>query len=472
KFCDGLFWLGDLRVDFLYNGPTNGQTGTTEEMEGYLLGKRRIDNLITGSDHKKLEKQAGQESFMALQTANTARDTAAKVREDPMLAIKKQEQAAYEAMMNDPIRRRQLLANMGLSDETKDRSKRREDKHRKRRHRHRDEDSDDERRHRHRRQAHSRSRSPSWHRRDGSDEGNDRRRSSRRDSPKRRRYDSDEDVDRRRERRSRSPRRREREDRDSHQERGDRWDDRRRDGDRRDSRRDERHDRQDDRGRDGDRERSYDRPRRHSDRSPQDQHRRRFDGGRRNGGFAQGGGGARDNKADEEEKARKLAAMQSAASELDSSREQRHRHQAARSAGKPRASNQTQQLIMGGDLNLKKSFHPGLLKNQAKVWEEEKKALDERKKTQQRINELKEERAREEIQKQLEAAGHTKKIDRRNPTLINYDQGLEVARRIQASRYLECSAMKNRGVNEAFTEAARVALSVKKERDESKCIVM
>ncbi|RBQ69472.1 hypothetical protein VDGD_21553 [Verticillium dahliae] len=32
--------------------------------------------------------------------------------------------------------------------------------------------------------------------------------------------------------------------------------------------------------------------------------------------------------------------------------------------------------------------------------------------------------------------------------------------------------MKNRGVNEAFTEAARVALSVKKERDESKCIVM
>ncbi|KAM0277765.1 hypothetical protein ACHAQH_005558 [Verticillium albo-atrum] len=62
--------------------------------------------------------------------------------------------------------------------------------------------------------------------------------------------------------------------------------------------------------------------------------------------------------------------------------------------------------------------------------------------------------------------------EKRNPTLINYDQGLEVARRIQASRYLECSAMKNRGVNEAFTEAARVALSVKKERDESKCIVM
>jgi Rho family, other len=56
--------------------------------------------------------------------------------------------------------------------------------------------------------------------------------------------------------------------------------------------------------------------------------------------------------------------------------------------------------------------------------------------------------------------------------MINYEQGLEVARRINALRYLECSAMRNRGVNEAFTEAARVALSVKKEREDSKCVVM
>jgi Rho family, other len=59
----------------------------------------------------------------------------------------------------------------------------------------------------------------------------------------------------------------------------------------------------------------------------------------------------------------------------------------------------------------------------------------------------------------------------KKPT-INYEQGLEVARRINALRYLECSAMRNRGVNEAFTEAARVALSVKKEREDSRCVVM
>ena len=62
----------------------------------------------------------------------------------------------------------------------------------------------------------------------------------------------------------------------------------------------------------------------------------------------------------------------------------------------------------------------------------------------------------------------------REKEMINYNQGLEVARRINALRYLECSAMRNRGVNEAFTEAARVALSVKGNggKDESKCSVM
>jgi len=49
--------------------------------------------------------------------------------------------------------------------------------------------------------------------------------------------------------------------------------------------------------------------------------------------------------------------------------------------------------------------------------------------------------------------------------MIEYKQGLHVAQKIKALRYLECSAMKNRGVNEAFTEAARVALSVKNASD-------
>jgi Rho family protein len=62
---------------------------------------------------------------------------------------------------------------------------------------------------------------------------------------------------------------------------------------------------------------------------------------------------------------------------------------------------------------------------------------------------------------------------REKKPMIDYNTGLEVARRVKAMRYLECSAMRNRGVNEAFTEAARVALSVKPTGEEaSKCSVM
>src|SRR5690606_31179066 len=122
---------------------------------------------IKGDEHKKLEKGApapvgGGGGFMALQNANSDRDMAAKIREDPLLAIKRQEQAAYEAMMNDPIRRRQLLSSMGMAeDKKKDKERRREERHKRRhrRHHNRDSDDDDEGRRR-RRRSYSRSRSP------------------------------------------------------------------------------------------------------------------------------------------------------------------------------------------------------------------------------------------------------------------------------------------------------------------------
>ncbi|RFU34476.1 hypothetical protein B7463_g1899, partial [Scytalidium lignicola] len=78
---------------------------------------------------------------------------------------------------------------------------------------------------------------------------------------------------------------------------------------------------------------------------------------------------------------------------------------------------------------------------------------------------------REQVEDETEGADAQPKEKK---DLINYNQGLEVARRIGALRYLECSAMRNRGVNEAFTEAARVALSVKLngQGDEGKCCVM
>ncbi|KAL2885981.1 Pre-mRNA-splicing factor CWC25 [Ceratocystis lukuohia] len=174
------------RVEWMYQGPNNGQAGTTEELESFLLGKRSIEKVLIGDDNAKLAKNAAQDSFLSSSSANAnnARDLAAKIREDPLLAIKQQEQQVYEAMMNDPTRRRQLMSQMGASDKEK----------------HRDGGSRSERGHRHRHRRHrSRSRDSreSSPRREDRDNG---RRSDRRSRDYDRR-DRDRD-DKRRERRT------------------------------------------------------------------------------------------------------------------------------------------------------------------------------------------------------------------------------------------------------------------------------
>lgn len=274
------------KVDWMYSGPANGQLGTTEEMEGYLLGKRRLDGLVKRDQTEAMKKNSTQEGFMAGQSLNSARDTASKVKNDPMLAIKQQEQAAYEAMMNDPARRRQLLKIAGQDVE--------DDKDRKhRRHRHRDDDGDksrkrrrhsDEDRHSHRHRSH----------RDRHDERD--RREYREDSYRRRRYCPS---------RSRSPERRRRDDRDR--------DDRRKSYPtprRSDSRSDTRSRSPDYRRRDGDRR---DRPSDRRDRRPspsyEPYHSRKAS--------------PPATKDDAEEKAKRLAAMQDNASSLEDERRRR-----------------------------------------------------------------------------------------------------------------------------------------------------
>ena len=133
------------RVEFMYNGPSAGQSGTTEEMEGYLLGKRRIDGLIKGTENKKLEKGATEDSFMAAKSANTLRDTAAKIREDPMLAIKQKEQAAYESLMNEPVSLRRLLKEAGHDVKPKDKDRQKHKHHHHHHHHHLHHDSREDR---------------------------------------------------------------------------------------------------------------------------------------------------------------------------------------------------------------------------------------------------------------------------------------------------------------------------------------
>ncbi|KAL2129205.1 hypothetical protein VTI74DRAFT_8084 [Chaetomium olivicolor] len=347
------------RVEWMYSGPNDGQTGDAIESEAYLLGKRRIDKLLQDNDIKKLQKQPSQDTLAAMPAVavTNARDVAAKIREDPLLAIKRQEQQAYEAMMNDPIKRRQLLASMGI-DDAQDKAKRKEERRHKHRHshrshRHRDDERDRDRERRsHRRRSYSRDRSRSPRRYDSEEE--DRRR-RRRDYRERRRGRSEsadsQDMRERRDRRSSLDRRsRSREDRhrDGRSRAGSRsvspplrrnyspdGHDRKRssyspDGDGR-RRRDysPRHD--DRRRRDHSSEhpassrRNEDGPNSHRNgdpcRSGRDYNDRRDRGPPRHDGRP--GNGDADRAKAEEERARKLAAMQEAATDLDKDRERR-----------------------------------------------------------------------------------------------------------------------------------------------------
>ncbi|GAA6004440.1 hypothetical protein JCM10207_000728 [Rhodosporidiobolus poonsookiae] len=51
------------------------------------------------------------------------------------------------------------------------------------------------------------------------------------------------------------------------------------------------------------------------------------------------------------------------------------------------------------------------------------------------------------------------KLARHGQQIVEYEQGLTMAKRIRANRYLECSAMHDRGVRECFDEAARVCIT-------------
>jgi len=94
------------RLDWMYNTPATGGGPSQNDLEDYLLGKKRVDKMLIGDEHAKLG--AAHKSFIAVQNANTARDTASKIREDPLFAIKQQEQAQYQALVSNPLRLKQI----------------------------------------------------------------------------------------------------------------------------------------------------------------------------------------------------------------------------------------------------------------------------------------------------------------------------------------------------------------------------
>ncbi|RKU43212.1 RNA-splicing factor [Coniochaeta pulveracea] len=337
------------RVEWMYSGgPSDGNGADSAASEAYLLGKRSLTNLLQDQEAKKLSKQQSADNLPVVQA----------------------EQQAYEAVMNDPIRRRQLLAQMGIEDskQKSSRSKDKEERRHKHRHHHRrhhDSDEEDSRRERKRRRSRSRDRSPSPRRHKSDDE--DRRRSRRRrDSPdERKRRDSrDErnrrssysretdhqsrDSKRRDPSRSRSPPAKRRETSGSRSPPRRRNDSRDRYSDRRNNHRD----------RDDGSTRDHARPRHggYREGKPENQ-----DGWRSNGNSSRpiNNTSAKASTTDEEERAAKLARMQAAASDLDTDRERRLKQieEAERAAREADEKARQRNAKIGGDRHFMNSLH-------------------------------------------------------------------------------------------------------------------
>ncbi|KAI9512546.1 Pre-mRNA splicing factor-domain-containing protein [Russula earlei] len=123
------------KLEWMYATPATGSSQNPNDLEDYLLGKKRVDKILIGSENEKIG--ASHKNFIAVQNANTARDIAAKVREDPLLAIKQQEAAAFEALMSNPLRLREMQERNGIKPSKQEKREKRREKRERKEHRRR-----------------------------------------------------------------------------------------------------------------------------------------------------------------------------------------------------------------------------------------------------------------------------------------------------------------------------------------------
>ncbi|TCD66498.1 RNA-splicing factor [Steccherinum ochraceum] len=147
------------KLDWMYATPATGTSQNANDLEDYLLGKKRVDKILIGDENEKVG--ASHKAFIATQYANTARDTASKIREDPLLAIKQQEQAAYESLMSNPLRLREMQERNGIKPKKDKKDKKEKKKHKKDKHRSVSDSPDRRRSRSHSHERHRSRRSPS-----------------------------------------------------------------------------------------------------------------------------------------------------------------------------------------------------------------------------------------------------------------------------------------------------------------------
>ncbi|KAG0174066.1 RNA-splicing factor [Apophysomyces sp. BC1034] len=98
------------RLDWMYAAPNQGAAKPGgSEMEDFLLGKKNVDDLLRNKAASETVASSADERFaLSNANANSERDIQAKIREDPLLMIKKREQQALKAIVDNPIRMKEL----------------------------------------------------------------------------------------------------------------------------------------------------------------------------------------------------------------------------------------------------------------------------------------------------------------------------------------------------------------------------
>jgi hypothetical protein len=75
------------RLEWMYAASSNQDGAVDEDKEAYLLGRKRIDDLVQAPKETVVSYSKSNNAFYGFQ-ANSDKDFQAKVREDPLLAIK------------------------------------------------------------------------------------------------------------------------------------------------------------------------------------------------------------------------------------------------------------------------------------------------------------------------------------------------------------------------------------------------
>ncbi|KAJ2061081.1 RNA-splicing factor [Coemansia sp. S146] len=182
------------KLDWMYSAPS-AASQNTEDLEAYLLGKKSISTIISSKDEQTKEQdkwKVGGLFAFSNRNANSERDAKAKDLEDPLMDIKRREQAAIQAMLKNSASRKDAGGEKPKREKRKSKDSQDDDTARK-----------DRKRREHRKEGSSGERE---------EKTSDRKNKSHHSSKRRREHDREESKEphRSRSRRSRSPVRRSR----------------------------------------------------------------------------------------------------------------------------------------------------------------------------------------------------------------------------------------------------------------------